>query len=186
MHPLFMNSEMNNPFGYVCRTGIISHAMLKELSGATDNHTIILMLQQSEGVNLLRGNWVAPSSHVGVCEGNPWLCRARDLVMVFLQMNGFVLRTQIQKILTKVYPDSLRKILEGVALLDRRTRFWVPKLPDCSSFVLDNPRTASFYDCSWKNLENRLREELNEGNPFPLPAGVIKCPFVDENLENRS
>ncbi len=180
-----MHSGMNNPFEYVCRAGIISPAMLKELSGVTDDHTIILMLQQSEGVNLLRGNWVAPSSHVAVCEGNSWLCRTRDLAMVFLQMNGFVLRTQIQKILTKVHPDSLREILEGVALLDRTTRFWVPKLPDCSSFALDNPRTASFYDCRWKNLENRLREELNGGNPFPLPTGAVKRPFIDDNLTSH-
>ncbi len=177
----FMNSGMNNPFGYVHRAGIISQAMLEELSGVTDDNTIILTLQQSEGVNLLRGNWVAPSLDVAVCDGNLWLCRARDLIMVLLQMNGFVVRTQIQKILTEVHPDSLRKILEGVALLDRRARCWVPKLPDCSSFVLDNPRMAYFYDCRWKNLENRLREELNGGDPFPLPVGYLQCPFVNVN-----
>ncbi len=177
----FINSGMNNPFGYVCRAGIIPQAMLKELSGVTDDNTIILMLQRSEGVNLLRGNWVAPSLDVAICDGNSSLCRARDLIMVLLQMNGFVVRSEVQKILIEVHPDSLRKILEGVALLDRSTRCWVPKLPDCSPFVLENPRMAYFYDCRWKNLENRLREELNGGDPFPLPVGHLQCPFVNVN-----
>ncbi len=174
----FVHSGMNNLMGYVCRAGIISHVMLKELSGVTDDNTIISVLQQSEGVNLLRGNWVAPSLDVAVCEGNPWLCRARDLIMVLLQMNGFVLRTQIQKILRETHPDSILIILEGVAILDRRTRCWVPKLPDCPSFVSDYPRVAYFYDCRWRNLENGLKEDLNGGNPFPLPVGFLQCPFI--------
>jgi DNA-directed RNA polymerase III subunit RPC5 len=158
---------------YLRTAYVLSHAMLKEVTGVQDDDAVVHELRGH--AVLVRGNWVL-STHV-LHKGDARATTARDLLLLLLHRHGAVNRVTLQNALD-LQPNYTKGILEQVAALDRVAKWWHPQLADGVDFALLRPNDCALAEQYWDKKEQELTAKL--GATAATTAGCTGYPSFRE------